>query len=145
MPVIEFRHVRTDSAAYKKHAAQYAMKPVSVHLLSAGHKVSNMSFSLNFYQVEAVGTGLLPANFDIYFTDAYGNIVSDVQKIIADKVSQESTDRIFRCTFHLKAGEYSRSAEYFLIVQNADSGETTQKIPFEIDTAFEQDEFHFLS
>lgn len=145
VPVIEFRHVRTDSAAYKKHAAQYAMKPVSVHLLSAGHKVSNMSFSLNFYQVEAVGTGLLPANFDIYFTDAYGNVVSDVQKIIADKVSQESTDRIFRCTFHLKAGEYSRSAEYFLIVQNADSGETTQKIPFEIDTAFEQDVFHFLS
>lgn len=145
VPVIDFKHVRSDSAAYKKHAEQYAMKPASVHLLSSGHKVSNMSFSLNFYQLEAVGTGFLPANFNISFTDAYGHAVSDVQRIIADKVSQESTDRIFRCTFHLKADEYSRNAEYFLIIQNADTGDIAQKVPFQIDTAFEQDAFHFLS
>lgn len=75
-----------------------------------------MSFSLNFYQLEAVGTGFIPANFDVYFTDAYGNVVSDIQKIIADKVSQENTERTFRCTFNLKAGNYSRNAEYFLII-----------------------------
>nr|WP_304081942.1 BREX-1 system phosphatase PglZ type A [Mitsuokella multacida] len=144
VPVIDFRHVRSDSAAYKKHAEQYAMKPVSVRLLSSGHKVSNMSFSLNFYQVEAVGTGFIPANFDVYFTDAYGNVVSDIQKIIADKVSQENTERTFRCTFNLKAGDYSRNAEYFLIIQNTDNGEVVQKVSFQIDTAFQKDDFNFM-
>lgn len=145
VPVIDFRHVRSDSAAYKKHAEQYAMNPASVRLLSSGHKVSNMSFSLNFYQVEAVGTGFIPANFDVYFTDAYGNVVSDIQKIIADKVSQENADRTFRCTFNLKAGDYSRNAEYFLIIQNTDNGEVVQKVSFQIDTAFQKDEFNFMA
>ena len=145
VPVIDFRHVRSDSAAYKKHAEQYAMKPASVRLLSSGHKVSNMSFSLNFYQVEAVGTGFIPANFDVYFTDAYGNVVSDIQKIIADKVSQENADRTFRCTFNLKAGDYSRNAEYFLIIHNTDNGEIVQKVSFQIDTAFQKDDFNFMA
>ena len=144
VPVIDFRHVRSDSAAYKKHAEQYAMKPASVRLLSSGHKVSNMSFSLNFYQVEAVGTGFIPANFDVYFTDAYGNVVSDIQKIIADKVSQENTERTFRCTFNLKAGDYSRNAEYFLVIHNTDNGEIVQKVSFQIDTAFQKDDFNFM-
>lgn len=144
VPVIDFRHVRSDSAAYKKHAEQYAMKPASVRLLSSGHKVSNMSFSLNFYQVEAVGTGFIPANFDVYFTDAYGNVVSDIQKIIADKVSQENADRTFRCTFNLKAGDYSRNAEYFLVIHNTDNGEIVQKVSFQIDTAFQKDDFNFM-
>lgn len=144
VPVIDFRHVRSDSAAYKKHAEQYAMKPASVRLLSSGHKVSNMSFSLNFYQVEAVGTGFIPANFDVYFTDAYGNVVSDIQKIIADKVSQENTERTFRCTFNLKAGDYSRNAEYFLVIHNTDNGEVVQKVSFQIDTAFQKDDFNFM-
>lgn len=144
VPVIDFRHVRSDSAAYKKHAEQYAMKPASVRLLSSGHKVSNMSFSLNFYQVEAVGTGFIPANFDVYFTDAYGNVVSDIQKIIADKVNQENTERTFRCTFNLKAGDYSRNAEYFLVIHNTDNGEIVQKVSFQIDTAFQKDDFNFM-
>ena len=144
VPVIDFKHVRSDSAAYKKHAEQYAMKPASVRLLSSGHKVSNMSFSLNFYQVEAVGTGFIPANFDVYFTDAYGNVVSDIQKIIADKVSQENADRTFRCTFNLKAGDYSRNAEYFLVIHNTDNGEIVQKVSFQIDTAFQKDDFNFM-
>ena len=144
VPIIDFKHVRSDSAAYKKHAEQYAMKPVSIHLLSSGHKVSNMSFSLNFYQLEAVGTGFIPANFDIYFTDAYGNVVSDIQKIIADKVSQENADRIFRCTFNLKAGDYNRNAEYFLVIHNTDNGEIVQKVSFQIDTAFQKDDFNFM-
>lgn len=144
VPIIEFKHVRSDSMAYRKHSDQYAMKPVRVQLLSSGHKVSNMTFSLNFYQVEAVGNGCIPATFDVYFTDAYNNAVSDVQKIIADKVSQENIDRTFRCTFNLKAGDYNRNAEYFLIIQNADNGEIVQKVSFRIDTAFVTDEFDFL-
>lgn len=144
VPIIEFKHVRSDSAAYKKHTEQYAMKSVHVQLLSSGHKVSNMSFGLNFYQVEAAGSGYIPANFYAFFTDAYDNIVSDIQKIIADKISRENTDRTFRCNFNLKAGDYNRNAEYFLVIRNTDTGEIVQKVSFQIDTAFVRDEFNFM-
>ena len=144
VPVLEFKHVRTDSAAFRKNREQYAMKPVQVRLLSSGHKVSNMDFGLNFYQVEAAGSGFVPANYDVYFTDAYDNAISDVQRIIADKVSPESTDRSFRCNFNLKAGDYRRSAQYFLVIQNADTNEVVQKVEFQIDTAFQKDEFNFM-
>lgn len=144
VPILEFKHIRSDSAAYRKNREHYAMKPVQVRLLSSGHKVSNMNFGLNFYQVEAAGSGFVPASYDVSFTDAYGNAVSDVQRIIADKVSPETTDRTFRVSFNLKAGDYSRSARYFLVIQNADNGEVAQKVEFQIDTAFQKDEFNFL-
>ena len=144
VPILEFKHIRSDSAAYRKNREQYAMKPVQVKLLSSGHKVSNMNFGLNFYQVEAAGSGFVPANYDVSFTDAYGNAVSDVQRIIADKVSPETTDRTFRVSFNLKAGDYSRSAQYFLVIQNADNGEVVQKVEFQIDTAYQKDEFNFM-
>ena len=145
VPIIEFKHVRSDSAVYKKHTEQYAMKPVNVQLLSSGHKVSNMSFGLNFYQVEAIGSGYIPANFDVYFTDAYDNIISDIQKIIADKISRENTERTFRCNFNLKAGDYNRNVEYFLVILNTNNDEIVQKVSFQIDTAFIKDEFDFMS
>ena len=143
VPVIEFRHVRSDSAAYRKHSEQYAMRPVRVQLLSSGHKVSNMRFALNFYQVEPVGNGCVPAEYEVYFTDSGDHEVSDVQKIIADKVNQENPERAFRCVFNLKAGEYDRNAEYFLIIRNTVTGEIVQKVTFSIDTAYEKDEFDF--
>ena len=67
-----------------------------------------------------------------------------IQKIIADKVSQENADRTFRCTFNLKAGDYSRNAEYFLVIHNTDNDEVVQKVSFQIDTAFQKDDFNFM-
>ena len=40
-----------------------------VSLLSATHKVSNMIFSLNFYQKEPVGDNREAATYQLYFTD----------------------------------------------------------------------------
>lgn len=143
VPVLEFRHVRSDSAAYRRHSEQYALRPVRVQLLNSGHKVSNLQFALDFYQVEAVGSGCVPAEYEAYFTDAAGHEISDVQRLIADKVSQEPTERTFRCAFHLKAGAYDRTADYYLLIAARDSGEIIQKVPFTIDTSYERDAFDF--
>ena len=59
VPVIEYHFLRNDSKEYKCNKSKYETRPVTIALLSASHKVSNMSFSLNFYQREAVQVVLL--------------------------------------------------------------------------------------
>ena len=49
VPVIEYHHLRNESMEYKRNKNKYDTKPVTVNLLSANRKVSNMIFSLNFY------------------------------------------------------------------------------------------------
>lgn len=50
VPVIEYHYLRNDSKAYQRNKAKYDTRPVEVGLLSASRKISNMIFSLNFYQ-----------------------------------------------------------------------------------------------
>ena len=47
--------MRNQSKEYKKNKSKYDTKPVEISLLSANRKISNMIFSLNFYQTDAVG------------------------------------------------------------------------------------------
>ena len=54
VPVIDYHHLRNDSMEYKRNKQKYDTKPVTVSLLSASRKISNMIFNLNFYQKDAV-------------------------------------------------------------------------------------------
>ena len=65
---------------------------MEVSLLSATHKVSNMIFSLNFYQKEPVGDNREAATYQLYFTDSNGKQISDIAKIIADKISDNGQE-----------------------------------------------------
>ena len=87
VPVIEYHYLRNDSKAYQRNKAKYDTKPVEVGLLSASRKISNMIFSLNFYQKDAVGDNRSAANYLLYFVDSNGKQISDTAKIIADKTS----------------------------------------------------------
>ena len=77
--------------------------PVEVSLLSATHKVSNMIFSLNFYQKEPVGDNREAATYQLYFTDSNESRSATPSKIIADKTSDNGQERTFRCSFNLKS------------------------------------------
>ena len=82
--------------------------------MSASSKISNLFFSLNFYQKEAVADNWALAVYQVYFTDCRGKQISDIQKIIADKTSENAQERIFRCNFHLKSLKYDNKEIYFL-------------------------------
>ena len=70
VPVIDYHFLRNDSKTYQKNKAKFDTKPVTVSLISANHKISNMIFSLNFYQKEAVGDNREKAIYSLYFTDS---------------------------------------------------------------------------
>ncbi len=143
VPLIEYKYLRNDSKEYKKNKNKYDTKPVSVSLLSSTKKVSNMIFSLNFYQKEAVSANREMTTYLIYFTDSNGKQISDVQKIIADKTSENGQDRTFRCTFNLKSMQYSVKDTYYLIIADESGLSMPERIEFQIDIPFAVDEFDF--
>jgi len=145
VPVIEYHHLRNDSMEYKRNKQKYDTKPVTVNLLSASRKISNMIFSLNFYQKDAVGANREAATYLVYFTDENGKQISDVQKIIADKTSDSGADRTFRCQFNLKSLKYSNTAAYYLVIADEQGLQLPQREQFQIDIAFAVDEFDFFS
>lgn len=145
VPVIEYRYLRNDSMEYKRNKQKYDTKPVTVSLLSANRKISNMIFSLNFYQKDAVGDNREATTYLAYFTDESGKQISDVQKIIADKTSDNGADRTFRCNFNLKSLKYSNTATYYLVIADEQGLQMPQREQFQIDIAFAVDEFDFFS
>lgn len=144
VPVISYHHLRNASKAYQQNKDKYDTKPVTLSLLSANHKICNMIFGLNFVQAEAVGDNRIPCNYLIYLVDDQGKQVSDIQKVIADKVSENIQERTFRCTFHLKPLQYSNTKLYYLVIASEDGLQVPQKIEFQIDIAFTVDEFDFF-
>ncbi len=145
VPIIDYYHLRNDSKTYLRNKDKYDTKPVTVNLLSASRKISNLIFSLNFYQTEAVGDNREKATYRICFTDATGNQISDTQKIIADKTSDNSQERTFRCNFNLKSKEYNNKDIYYLVIADETGFQAPQKEEFQIDIAFAVDEFNFFN
>lgn len=145
VPIIEYHYLRNDSKAYQQNRAKYDTRPVEVGLLSASRKISNMIFSLNFYQKEAVGDNRSAANYLLYFVDSNGKQISDTAKIIADKTSENGQERTFRCSFNLKSLKYDNRASYYLVIADESGLQMPQKEEFQIDIAFAMDEFDFFS
>lgn len=144
VPVIDYHFLRNQSKQYQRNKKKYDTKPVGVSLLSAMHKVSNMIFSLNFYQKEPVGDNREAAIYQLYFTDSNGKQISDVAKIIADKTSDNGQERTFRCSFNLKSLKYDNKEIYYLVIADAE-GLVVSREEFQIDIAFAVDEFDFFS
>jgi hypothetical protein len=144
VPLIEYRFLRNDSKEYQRNKSKYDTKPVSIKLYSSARKVSNMIVSLNFYQNEAVADNFEAAVYQIYFTDSAGKTISDIVRVIADKTSEETQERTFRCSFNLKSLKYDNTATYYLVIAD-ENGIPVSREEFQIDIAFAVDEFDFFS
>ena len=144
VPLIDYHYLRTGSKEYQKNREKIDTKPVEVSLLSANRKISNMIFSLNFYQKDAVGDNREKANYSLYFTDSAGKVVSDIARIIADKTSDNSQERTFRYTFNLKSLSFDSKETYYLVIEDESGLQLPQREEFQIDIAFAVDEFNFF-
>lgn len=143
VPVIEYHFLRNQSKEYQQNKSKYDTKPVEISLFSPNRKICNMIFSLNFYQKDAVGGNREAAIYQLYFTDSEGKQISDIQKIIADKISDNVQNRTFRCSFNLKSRKYNNTDPYYLIIAD-ENGLQMQREEFQIDIAFAVDEFNFF-
>lgn len=144
VPLIEYRFLRNQSKEYKNNKSKYDTKPVEISLLSTNRTISNMIFSLNFYQKEAVGGNREAAAYQLYFTDSNGKQVSDIAKIIADKTSDNGQERTFRCGFKLKPLKFNDTDLYYLVIAD-ENGLQVQREEFQINIAFAVDAFDFFN
>ena len=133
VPVIEFKNIRSSSKAFVQ------TKKATIQLLSQSRKISNSIFSLDFYQPELVGGKIISATYEVYISDAMGQIVSDRQTVIADKTGENGADRVMRVRFTLKSMEFKKTESYFLMIVDKETGGMLDKVAFNIDIAFVND------
>lgn len=142
VPVILFKNIRLDSKKYQANKEAFESSPVEISLLASTNKIYNMIFSLCFFQKDPIGKGKASASYNVYFIDEHNNIISDQQKIIADKTSDDGQDRQFRCNFSLKQNKYDKNESYYLLIVD-ENGNEKDKIKYEIDIAFAFEDFGF--
>ncbi len=137
VPVIEFKNYRADSKNFVD------TKKVQLQLLAdSNRRITTSSVPIRFYQVEPVEGKTVAASFEVYFTDKNGKIISDVHAITADKISQNTADRVYRVTFAMKGEQFSDSEVYYLNIADKDSKEVLTKADYKINIAF-ADDFDF--
>lgn len=145
VPVIRYKYVRSDYKGYQNNKEKYDTQPVTIGILSASRKISNMIFSLDFYQKEAVKDNYVPSTYNVFMMDLNGNIISDIQKIVADRKSLSGVDRIFRLTFNLKQRPYNSHELYYLVIQDEEGLQAPVKEEMQIDISMAFDDFDFFS
>jgi uncharacterized protein (TIGR02687 family) len=131
VPVIVYKGMRT---GYKNYIE---VQNPGLTLISESRKVSNLMFSLDFLQKQAVGEKVQPCNYTLHFTDDEGKSVSDFQTVIADKTSGNASERVFRVRFTLKQMAYNRNKIYRLVIAN--ETDIPEEVEFHIDIAFADD------
>lgn len=115
---------------------------VSVELSTFNNRITDITFRLDFMQMEAVTDRLKPISLLAYFVDGNGNKISFDVPIIAREMSENSRDRLMTEKFTLKSGKYTRGKDYYLVLVRMDdnaSGTASEKeykrYKFEIDIA----------
>ena len=131
VPVISFKNLRSTSKKYVE------VSNAELKLLSESRKVSNLLFSLDFYQRQPVGEKIQPCTYYIYMTDDEGVVISDRQTVIADRTSTNASERVFRVRLNLKAGAYDKNKIYRLVIAN--DTDVPEEAEFHIDIAFADD------
>ena len=90
---------------------------MTIALLGENRKISNGIFTLNFYQKERCLGKVQPRMAVARFEDEQGHIISDEHRLCANS-------------------GYDRTAEYDLVVRDAEDGEELVRAPFKIDIVF---------
>ncbi len=131
VPVITYKNLRTTSKHFKE------TENVEIALLSENRKISNLIFSLDFFQKSPVGDKIAPCMYNVYFTDDEGTHISDTQTIIADRKSANASERVYRVRFNLKSKTFDRNKIYRLVIAN--DTDMPIEVEYKIDIAFVDD------
>lgn len=136
IPVLRFTHHRNSSATYRKNNDKFDTKPVALGCSSIGLTINNPTFSLNFYQKDAVSNNRTAEIYKLYFIDKVGRTICQPVSIIADKTSENIQERQFRPHFILNNQIYDKNEVYYLVIEATSTSEK-QKYEFRINIAFE--------
>lgn len=116
---------------------QFDSERVSLILASEGRKITNNIFNLKFEQNERADEKA-PAEYETFVVDAFGQIISDIKTINANKDSSDLTHKV---TYSLSAQEkFDKAADYFVILRYKNAGlNILSKTKYQISIDFASD------
>ena len=131
VPVLHFKNRRRGQAGFTEAT------PAGIEVVLASNVISNSLFSLDFLQTQPVGGKVLPAEYEVYVSDASHAPVTDVARIVADKTAESSQERTVRVGFSLRTGFSPDSTqEYPLLARNTQTGEVAELAILRMQIAF---------
>ena len=131
VPVVGYRRMSASSKEFVD------TRCAELRVLSESRRVTNSLFAVSLVQTEPAEGKVLPCEYELVFTDATGNEVSDTVRVHADMTSANQQDRVLEARFTLKAGVQFRSSEqYQLVCRDARTGAIAWQEPYKIDVSF---------
>jgi len=112
-------------------------KKVEVKITNTSRTITNNKFTLHFFQTEKISESTVPRILKVSLWDD-GEKISDEKTVVADRESDNATEREFKVIITLKTVSYDKQKNYYLKLQDGD--DTYDMIPFKINIAF-VDEF----
>jgi len=135
IPLISFKNKRATQKGVE------TVEKVNVELTSRTRSITNKLFTLQFFQNEKVENKNIPRTVNIYMEDDDGNIISNIETIIANKTNENSEERMFSKQFALETMEFDRNKDYYLVIKDTETDQYTDKIPFKINLGIVNDFF----
>lgn len=127
VPIVQFKNIRNTS----KNSVR--AEKVKIQPIVSNNKITNTPFKVRLYQTEKVSLSNKVANYSVYLVDENSNIISDVHSIIADKVSENASEREFMVVLNIpRTLKYDKNKNYYLIVKDKDEDIVTNKTAFKI-------------
>lgn len=133
IPLISYKHKRSHQKGVIK------ARKTELKLASGITKVTNSLFTLSFYQTQSVGEKVLPIKAKLYFIEESGEVISNEVIIQCDIESSEPKDRTLNGQFYLKAKDYDRNKNYYLVIKDDETDLELEKVRFVFDLAFSND------
>lgn len=126
IPIIEVKISRS----------QIATEKARIKLITSVDRITNMNFSLEFYQEEPVSDVIKKAEYRVSFVDEDGNTISNEETVVASSQEEKTSDRFYRVRFTLMEKKYSEKEEYYLVIKDGTTGLEDSRIAVNIDMAF---------
>lgn len=133
VPVVSFKNIRN---TYKN---SIKAEKVKVKLTNEVRKITNSIFTLNLFQTERISEKITSVTLEVYMVDGDKHLISNIETIIADLVSDRPEERVFKIKLILKAMSYNKNKKYYLIIKDKEVGLILEEIPFTINLGIASD------
>ena len=111
---------------------------MSIDLLSAYNKITNLITTLDFAQTDPVSDIVKEATYRLCFVTDKGEQISNEIVFKADRKEKDISKRIYHHRFSFKNRKYDKSQKYFLVAFDANGVEVLRR-EFIMDLAFADD------
>lgn len=118
---------------------QSITKKVGISILGSSNRVVNNLQTFNFIQTEPISERVKPITLLISLQDEDNKLISNEVAITFDSSSQNMDERKKSIQLTIKAGQYDKKKDYYLILRDAETQSEQSRITVIIDLAFMND------